>query len=93
MVKKASNLDEKVGKIKINTLEDLIRLNLDTLEDVVSESIDNRKAALIFTGSRTVASSFKLGLEAVKLGIRQVSGMGLGATSKLLQPKKDADSH
>lgn len=67
-----------VRKTSIKTLEDLINLNLSTLEDVINEDIDNKKAALIFTGSRTVTSSLKLGLESMKLGIRNISGISVG---------------
>jgi len=91
MAKEISNMETKDTKVKINTLEDLIRLNLNTLEDVISEEIDNRKAALIFTGSRTVAAAFKLGLEAVKLGLKQVSGMGVGNSVQISAPKDNRE--
>ena len=75
------------GKVRIESLEDLINLNLRTLENVVNDQIDNRKAGLIFTGSRTVAASFKLGVEAVKLGMSQVAGLNVGRSTKRLKEK------
>lgn len=74
MAAKTEN-NQKTGQIRIKSLEDLINLNLSTLEKVINGGIDNRKAGLIFTGSRTVATAFKLGLEAMKLGMKQVAGM------------------
>ena len=65
-------------KTSIKSLEDLINLNLRTLEDVIGGDIDNKKAALIFTGSRTVTSSLKLGLESMKLGLKNVGGLSIG---------------
>jgi hypothetical protein len=66
-------MDEK--KVHIKTLTDLVNLNLETLEDVVSGETDNRKAAVIFTGSRTITGALKLGLEAAKLGVVDVGGI------------------
>ena len=66
-------MDEK--KVHIKTLTDLVNLNLETLEDVVSGETDNRKAAVIFTGSRTITGALKLGLEAAKLEIVDVGGI------------------
>ena len=62
----------------INSLEDLINVNLRTLENVVNETDDNRKAAVIFTGSRTITGILKLGLEATKAGLVQIGGVRLG---------------
>ena len=75
-----------VKRVSVRSLEDLINLNLQTLEDVVSGEVDNKKAALIFTGSRTVTSSLKLGIEAMKLGHKTVAGMPVGAdTSRMIK--------
>lgn len=83
MAKRKSN--DKISKdVKLETLEDLINLNLNTLKNVVSGDIDHRKAALIFTGSRTVTSSLKLGIEAMKLGLKDISGVGVGNSTKLI---------
>jgi hypothetical protein len=57
-------------------------LNLSTLENVINEKVDNKKAALIFTGSRTVTGSLKLGLEAMKLGMSRVAGVSIGDMTK-----------
>ena len=65
------------GKFRIKTLSDLIGLNIATLEDVVNSDTDLKKAALIFTGSRTITASLKLGLEAMKLGMKSVSGVDI----------------
>ena len=73
-----------VSKVSVRTLEELITLNLSTLEDVVSGEIDNKKAALIFTGSRTVIGSLKLGLEAMKLGMTRISGVPIGDNKQLV---------
>lgn len=62
-------------KVEIKTLTDLVNLNLTTLEEVVSGETDNRKAGVIFTGSRTITGALKLGLEAAKLGIVDVGGI------------------
>lgn len=83
MGKKSQKFNEGSRNVAINNLNDLIRLNLDTLEDVMSGSIDNKKAALIFTGSRTVSSSLKLGLEAMKLGITEIGGVGVSTPTPL----------
>ena len=64
-------------KFSITSFADLINLNLETLEQVVSGDIDNKKAALIFTGSRTVTGTLKLGLEARKLGMKDVAGINV----------------
>jgi len=72
-MEKKSNNGRK--DIQLRTLEDLIGLNLKTLEGVVNETMDNKKAALIFTGSRTVTGTLKLGLEAMKLGMGSVAGV------------------
>lgn len=74
-----------VKKASIKSLEDLINLNLRTLEGVVDGDVDNKKAALIFTGSRTVTASLKLGLESIKLGMKSISGMPVGQTGKLVE--------
>ena len=71
-------------KVRISSLEDLINLNLRTLEDVVNGDIDNRKAALMFTGSRTVAGSLKLALEAVKLGMGRLAGIDIGDSKRAI---------
>jgi hypothetical protein len=70
-------------KIAINNLNDLVRLNLNTLEDVMAGDIDNKKAAIVFTGSRTVTAALKLGLEAMKLGIVEVGGVGMGTHKRI----------
>jgi len=89
MSKSVSNLENGIKKeIRIKTLEDLLNLNLNTLEEVVNGQIDNRKAALIFTGSRTVTSSLKVGLEAMKLGLVKVAGMPVGNTAQLIEKSK-----
>ena len=72
-----SKKDGNGDKLALNTLDDLIRLNLSTLEDVVNGDIDNKTAALIFTGSRTAIGGLKLGVEVMKLGIKKVGGIGL----------------
>ena len=73
--------------VRIKTLEDLITLNLKTLEQVVDGIIDNRRAQLIFTGSRTVSSTLKLGIEAMKLGLGKIAGLPVGDSDKLLEQK------
>lgn len=73
--------------IKIDSLESLIQLNLKTLEEVVSGTIDNRKAALIFTGSRTVTSELKVGIEAMKLGMTSISGVPTDGNKKEIEKK------
>jgi len=78
VAKKGLDFESTFEKIRIRSLEDLIDLNLSTLEDVVAGTIDNRKASLIFTGSRTVSSALKLGIEAMKLGLREIAGIPLG---------------
>ncbi len=78
MQKNKQNPSKENGKVEIKSLEDLICLNLNTLEDVVGGGIDNRKAAMIFTGSRTVTTALKLGIEAMKLGMAQIAGMPVG---------------
>ena len=70
--------------VQIRTLEDLVNLNLDTLNGVVNETMDNKKAGLIFTGSRTVCVTLKLGIEAMKLGLRTVGGVAMGDGIKTL---------
>jgi endonuclease III len=77
------------GSIQIRTLEDLIKLNLETINGVVNETIDNRKASLIFTGSRTVTSSMKLGIEALKLGLKSIGGIGMKDATLLEELKKE----
>ena len=69
---------ESAAADRINSLEDLVRLNLNTLQGVIDETIDNKKAALIFTGSRTVTGSLKLGIEALKLGMNRIGGVDVG---------------
>ena len=81
-------MEKKSKRISVRTLEDLINLNLTTLEDVVSGEIDTKKAGLIFTGSRTVTQSLKLGIEAMKLGMGKIAGMPLGDPKKLIDGKK-----
>lgn len=83
MAQNRSNNGKKITEIKIRTLEELISLNLNTLEQVVTNEIDNKKAALIFTGSRTVTSALKLGVEAMKLGMNKIAGMPTGDAKKL----------
>lgn len=61
-----------------------MNLNLNTLEKVVAGEIDNRKAQLIFTGSRTVTSTLKLGIEAMKLGVKKIGGVQIDAVDKKL---------
>jgi len=82
MQKKKSELGKSNGNtdrlVPVRTLEDLVELNLGTLNGVISETIDNKKAGLIFTGSRTVCVALKLGIEAMRLGLRQVGGMQMG---------------
>lgn len=85
MAKKIPDMGKKAEKIRIKSLEDLIRLNLDTLESVVIGEIDNRKAQLIFTGSRTISSTFKLGLEAIKIGMKNVAGLPVRSSGKLIK--------
>ena len=64
--------------IEINSLEALIETNLRTLEGVANETIDNRRASVIFAGSRTVTGALKLGLEAMRLGMNSVAGFKIG---------------
>jgi hypothetical protein len=71
--------------VKIGSLEDLINLNLNTLGDVINNTIDNKKAALIFTGSRTVTSALKLGIEAMKLGLGNIAGLPMGEKPELIK--------
>lgn len=78
--------NEKAGKlVQVRTLEDLVELNLGTLNGVINETIDNKKAGLIFTGSRTVCVALKLGIEAMKLGLRQVGGVEIGDGSRVAE--------
>ncbi len=79
---------ERSEAVRIKTLKDLVDLNIRTLEEVVSGETDNRKAAVIFTGSRTVTGALKLGLEAMKLGIPEVGGLGMVDVPELPGPKK-----
>lgn len=67
----------------IRTLQDLIDLNLRTLTDVANEQVDHKKAALVFTGSRTVTGALKVGLEAMKLGVTLIDGVTLGNIKKI----------
>lgn len=89
MQRKSSGLgkgNSKAGKIvHVRTLEDLVELNLSTLNGVIDEEIDNKKAGLIFTGSRTVCVALKLGIEAMKLGLRQVGGVEIGDGSRVIE--------
>ena len=66
---------KSVKMTTVNSLGDLINLNLRTLESVNDGLIDNRKAALIFTGSRTVTAGLKVGVEAMRLGMSNVAGL------------------
>lgn len=78
MVKKTKKSNEvRENGFEISSFSDLVNLNLKTLEKVVSGDIDNKKAALIFTGSRTVTGTLKLGLEARKLGMKDVAGVNV----------------
>jgi hypothetical protein len=72
------------GINSVRNLEDLIRLNISTLEGIVNEDMDHKKAALIFTGSRTITGALKLGLEAMKLGMKQVGGVDMNKGLKKL---------
>ncbi len=73
--KKGKNSKEVDRITKIETLNDLITLNLDVLSDVNDGRIDHRKASLIFTGSRTVTAGLKVGIDAMRLGLKDVGGM------------------
>jgi len=79
---KSSSSIKKIRGIK--SLNDLVRLNLETLEGVENETEDFKKAALIFTGSRTVTGALKIGIEAMKLGIKNIGGVGVGSIEKQL---------
>lgn len=70
-------------KVEINNLNDLVRLNLNTLEDVVNGDGDLKRAQLIFTGSRTITGAMKVGIEAMKLGFKQIGGIDVGDVKKL----------
>lgn len=84
-IKEIKKTDSREETIRINTLEDLIRLELDTLEGVINETTDNKKAALLFTGARTVTATLKLGLEARKLGMGHVAGVDVGKGVKTIE--------
>lgn len=83
MEKKQTQVGQKSREVQLDTLSDLIQLNKETLKGVVEGTIDNRKAALIFTGSRTITGQLKLAIEAVRLGIAILSGVPMGETKKL----------
>ena len=69
---------------KLESLRDLLFLNLRTLENVRDGEINNKKAALIFTGSRTVTGVLKLGVEASKLGLSMIGGVDVNSGVKLI---------
>lgn len=69
---------------KLESLRDLLFLNLRTLENVRDGEINNKKAALIFTGSRTVTGVLKLGVEASKLGLSMIGGVDVNSGVKLV---------
>ena len=73
---------DKGEPVEIKTLADLVNLNLTTLSSVVNAQVDYKQAALIFTGSRTVTATLKLGIEASKLGLVQIAGMNMAPGDK-----------
>ena len=83
MARNTTSGEKALTETRIDSLEALINLNLRTLEQVIDNSIDNKKAALIFTGSRTVTSTLKVGLEAMKLGLAEVSGVSVSDNERL----------
>lgn len=86
MAKDAPKRDQACnGKYKINNLSDLIALEISTLEGVVNEETDLKKASVIFTGARTVTASLKVGLEAMKLGMKRVSGVDIEGMAKITE--------
>lgn len=89
MGKTKAPVSEENKGVSIKSLNDLVALNLETLGQVVTGDIDNRKAQLIFTGSRTITSSLKVGIEAMKLGLAKVSGIPIGDTRDLLPTPRD----
>jgi len=57
---------------------------LDTLQKVRDGNINHKKAAIIFTGSRTVTGVLKLGMEASKLGLSMIGGVDVNSGAKLI---------
>ena len=84
---KKNDKTKKANKVKttqIRSLADLVRENITALEGVIDGRMDNRKAAVIFTGSRTITGALKLGLEAAKLGLPQIGGVLIDENIKLI---------
>jgi len=71
---------------KISGIRQLVDLNLKALQGVDAGTMDNRKAVVIFMGTRTVTGALKLALEAKKAGIAEVAGV------EMLRPEKDLRS-
>lgn len=69
--------------VRIESLEDLIQGTLRTLEGVMNDTIDNRKASVIFAGARTATGELKMGLEAMRLGLKDVGGVKMGSFKKI----------
>ncbi len=70
-------------EVEIRSLEDLVLVNISTLQGAFSGKLDNRRATVIFNGSRTITGIMKLGLEAKKLGLSEIGGIEIEKLDRL----------
>lgn len=76
----------------LKSLGDILEMNLTTLEQVRDGKINHKKAALLFTGTRTAVGVLKLGIEASKMGLSMVGGLNVNDKNRLIGDKNAKDN-